>query len=137
MIARASLALLITLTACSSGDDTNAGTPIDAAVAIDAPTNTNAVQPVTPCPANVALTVTSRASEYVFAPDATTHTIAVGDVVHFMLASIHNAVPKNGVPSDPGLNVGFGGDACVKFTKAGSFTFACSAHGFSGTITVQ
>lgn len=134
MLARASLALLLTLTACG-GDDSNSS-PADASVPSDTGGgSTNSVQTVT-CPSTVALTVTTT-SQYVYAPTSATPTISVGDVVHFMMASTHNAVPKPGLSSDPGLNVGFGGNVCLKFTKAGTFNFYCTAHNFSGAITVQ
>lgn len=133
MFARASLALLLTLTACG-GDDSNSGTPADASTPSDTG-SANSVQAVT-CPANVALTVTTT-SLYVFSPATTPHTIAVNDVVHFMMASSHNAVPTTDAPSDPGINVDYGGDKCLKFTKAGTFNFLCAAHNFRGSITVQ
>jgi len=133
MFARISLAFLLTLTACG-GDDSNSGGPVDASTPSDTGSS-NSVQAVT-CPANVALTVTTT-SLYVFAPDTTPHAIAVGDVVHFMMGSTHNAVPTTDASSDPGLNVGFGGDKCLKFTKAGTFNFFCSRHNFRGAITVQ
>lgn len=138
MFVRASLALLLTLSACSS--DTNSSNPVDAATSDTGSGNSNSVQKVT-CPATVALTVTTIAAApngaYAYAPSSANPTIAVGDIVHFQLASSHNAVPAPNKSSDPGLNVGFGGDACLKFTKVGTFNFYCSAHTFYGAITVQ
>ena len=39
--------------------------------------------------------------------------------------------------TDPGLKVDYGADVCLKFAKAGTFTFVCTTHGFVGTVTVQ
>ena len=46
-------------------------------------------------------------------------------------------VPDSGTTTDPGLAVDFGKAACLKFSKAGTFGFLCTAHGFKGSIVVQ
>jgi plastocyanin len=63
-------------------------------------------------------------------------TITVGSIVHFMLTPAHNAAPSLTI-GDPGLKVPYGGDVCLKFSKAGTFGFYCTTHGFAGTVTVQ
>lgn len=123
------------MAACSSSEDSG-GAPADAATADTGASDTNAVQKVT-CPATVAITVTTNPMDYVYAPNDSPATIRVGDVVHFRMASIHNVTPTNDAPSDPGLSVPFGGEACLKFTKGGTFNFICAAHAFRGKIVVQ
>lgn len=130
MFARASFALLLTLAACAGNADSE--TPVDASTPSDADNALNLVKRVT-CPAKVALTITTNATDYVYMDPPT---IAVNDVVHFRLASIHNVTPSKDLPSDPGLAINFGGDVCLKFTIAGSFNFFCAVHGFTGAITV-
>jgi plastocyanin len=136
MLARASFALLITLAACG-GDDGNKATPDAAAPTTDA-APVNKVKTVT-CPATPALVVTTTdntsTAQYVFTP--TSNTIAVGGIVQFMMPSTHNVAPYTGMPTDPGLKVDFGGNACLQFTAAGTYTFLCTAHSFHANIIVQ
>jgi len=70
------------------------------------------------------------------APPPTALTIAVNDVVEFMMASNHNVVP-DATMSDTGLHVNFGETKCLKFTVAGEFHFHCQPHGFHGVITAN
>jgi plastocyanin len=128
MLPRASLALLITLAACSSSSSSN--TP-DAAKPIDAPPPT--VMEVT-CPATPAASITAVDDTFAFMPSAVS--INVGQVVKFTMPGTHNVVP-NPTMSDPGLNVKLGATTCLMFTHAGMFGFHCEPHGFPGTVTVQ
>jgi plastocyanin len=53
------------------------------------------------------------------------------------MASTHNVAPNTTKVTDPGLSVDFGGTKCLMFTKAGTYSFLCTAHSFTGTIVVQ
>jgi plastocyanin len=57
-------------------------------------------------------------------------------MVEFKLTPAHNVSPAL-TNSDPGLKVDYGADICLKFTKAGTFGFYCTTHGFTGSVTVQ
>ena len=61
-------------------------------------------------------------------------TIAVDGQVHFMLATIHNVVSTT-----PGqvFSLPFGADTCLEFDAAGTYTFKCQPHSFTGTVVVQ
>src|SRR5437762_1019763 len=61
-------------------------------------------------------------------------TIAPGGMVHFMLASAHDLVSTT-----PGQNFSlpFGADTCLQFDTAGTFTFKCMPHQFTGSVVVQ
>jgi plastocyanin len=131
MLMRTSFALLITLAACS---DSNSGTP-DAAVQTDGGGGGAATVMTVTCPATVPLTVTTTSASFVFTPTSTT--IPVDSIVKFMMPADHNVAPYTTKPTDSGLAVDFGGTKCLKFTKAGMFSFLCTAHGFNATITVQ
>src|ERR1041385_7535557 len=120
------LAALV-LAACGGGDDGNT-TPMDA------PANNNKVQAVT-CPGAVDGMIMTTSTVDAYMPN--TLTVPVNAVVKFQMASAHNVAPNTVGTTDPGLSVGFGETKCLKFTQAGTFGFFCSAHGFSGTITVQ
>ena len=125
---RASLCVLA-IAACGGDDSSN--------VQVDAPSadsTQQAVQAVT-CPGSPDATVTSSNTSSVYAPAATT--VPVGGIVKFAMASTHNVAPNTLVNTDPGLSVGFGETKCLKFNKAGTFGFFCTAHSFTGTITVQ
>ena len=63
-------------------------------------------------------------------------TISVGQAVQFSTESSHNVAPV-ATMSDPGLNVGFGETKCLKFTRAGTFRFKCTPHGFMGMVTAN
>ena len=90
--------------------------------------NPGDVVPVSCAGATIAQEVTTSG----FAYDPVDSTISPGDIVHFTPATGHDV----NEPSDE-FHVGFGGDACFRFDVADSYTFSCSAHGFSGSITVQ
>lgn len=62
--------------------------------------------------------------------------ITVGSVVEFKMTPAHNVAPAL-TNSDPGLKVDYGADVCLKFTKAGTFGFYCTTHGFSGSVVVN
>ena len=145
MLSRLLAASLILLAACGGDDDDDThvhddAAGLDASAAIDAagPDGPpSSVVEVTPCPAQVASTVTSPS----FAYTITDATIAVNDVVKFEMPAIHNAVSgtvsqMGGGSPDGKFTVGFGQTRCLRFTQAGSFPFYCSPHLFTGTITV-
>ena len=128
MLARTSLALLITLAACS---DSSSNTP-DAAPPVDAVPAT--VTTVT-CPATPAASIsTSDTNDLSFMPS--TASITVGQVIKFTMSLTHS-VEADTTMSDPGLAVAKGATKCLMFTKAGTFGFHCNPHGFRGTVTVQ
>jgi plastocyanin len=100
---------------------------------IDAPAQAQTVQMVT-CPGTPAATIMTDASTFAYQPNAVT--ITQGQVVKFVMASIHDVEP-NTSGSDPGLRVGFGATTCLMFTQSGTFGFHCGPHQFTGTVTVQ
>ena len=124
----------------TSGDDT--ANDFDAAAldapGIDADPNAPDAPPapdaepsavvVVDCPANPDATVVTSG----FAYDPQTTTIAVGEIVHFMLGGSHNAQSEDGL-----FTVPFGGDVCLRFDAAGTYGFVCTPHGFTGEIVVQ
>jgi len=106
--------------------------------------NTNKVTTVSCTGATKAATVTTEEGvlHYEYSTDttgATPPTISTGGIVEFKTSATHNVIPTTGAsfPSDPGLNVGFNADVCLKFSTAGDFNFACITHGFKGKIIVQ
>lgn len=125
-----SLACLI-LAACGSSGSSAPGAPT-----VDAPPPT--VHSVT-CPLSAVPTVMT--TDDTFAYDPMTTAIGVGDIVKFVMSPAHNVIPlanpTSTMQTDPGLRVGFGQTACLKFDKAGTFSFQCMAHAFVGTIIVQ
>jgi len=122
-----SLALFV-VGACGGSDDPPA---VDASGSgnIDAPAAT--VQAVEPCVGESA-TVSSEIG-FMYTPMATT--ITQGQIVKFVNRGDHDVAPT-GI-SDTGLRVGFGATKCLRFTKAGTFNFKCTPHGFVGSITVN
>ena len=60
--------------------------------------------------------------------------IAPGEMVHFMLAQPHNVVSTTAGQT---FSLGFGADACLQFDIAGTFTFKCGPHNFTGSVVVQ
>ena len=118
---------MVVLAACG-GDDGNMQT------VMDAPANTNKVQAVT-CPSAVDGNVLTTSTVDAYMP--MTQTVPLNAVVKFTMASVHNVAPNTVGSTDPGLVVDFGQTKCLKFTQTGTYGFFCSAHGFSGTITVQ
>ena len=65
-----------------------------------------------------------------YAPSALT--IHAGSAVEWTLPPQHDVSS-----STPGLAVGFGKTACLVFDEPGTYDYLCSAHGFTGTVTVQ
>ena len=122
MLVRTSVALLITLAACS---DSSSNTPDAAAATVTTVT----------CPATPAATITAMDGTNAFMPTGVS--ISVGQVVKFTMPGTHNVVPNPLKPTDAGLQVNFNETKCLMFTKAGSFGFYCMPHGFPGTVTVQ
>lgn len=113
------------LVAC--GGDSNS-TP-DAAKVID---SAGAIASEVPCAgATVTATVTAPGFAFTITPSST---IAVAQVVKFeMVAGTGHDVNSNG----KGFDTGFGVTKCFKFNVAGSYTFKCTPHSFTGTIVVQ
>ena len=112
----------IALASCGGGG----GSDIDARVFADAaPASVHMVA----CTGSPPLIVTSN---FMYSP--TSVTIAPGGLVHFQLEGIHNVVSTT-----PGENfsLGFGADACLQFDVAGTFTFKCGPHNFTGSVMVQ
>jgi plastocyanin len=98
----------------------------------DAPSQSS-VQPVI-CPAAPAQTVTvTGTTTFAFSP--MTFTINVNDVVHFNTTSMHPVASGAGGVADGKFSTN--GDACFKFTAAGTFPFFCQVHGFTGAVTVH
>lgn len=112
------------------------GPPRDAA--IDAPPDAPTAVRRVACPQTADATVTTETSgPYAFVPPDLT--ISVGDIVMFSPRSLHNVVPHDSLPSDPGLNSGATGEVrCLQFTVAGEFNYQCSPHPVTtGIIRVQ
>lgn len=126
MIFRTSIALVL-LAACGS-DDTNP--PTDGPPGGDAQV---ATVMETPCVGGEQSMMTMNTAN-AYMPAALT--ISVGQAVQFINSSNHNVAPV-ATMSDPGLNVGFGATKCLKFTRAGTFRFKCTPHGFMGMVTVN
>lgn len=127
---RTALALLIPLAACSS-DSTSNGTPDAATTDAAGPS----VRTVTCPPGQMPTVTTTDTNDTSFVPPSTT--ISVHGIVKFVMSPSHNVAPNPIKPSDPGLIVDFGNTACLEFSRAGTFSFMCTAHGFAGTIVVQ
>jgi len=121
-----SLACLIVAACGSSGPSTPDAPTADAAPAT--------VHEVT-CPPGDMPTVTTSDSTMAYDPMATA--ISAHGIVKFMMSATHNVGPDPGLPSDPGLRVGFGQTACLEFDQAGTFNFLCTVHVFEGKIIVQ
>jgi plastocyanin len=136
--------LVLFAVGCSS-QSSSPDASIHDAKAIDAPIID---APMIDAPPPTALTVDCASSTPVTTVTATTtlpytyqfssgSTIAVNDVVMFMMPGIHNVAPF-GTMTDSGLRVDFGATKCLKFTMAGTFNFHCTAHpNLQGTITVN
>lgn len=124
---RLSLALSLCLAAaCGGGSSSSPDAPVSGIDSAPAEVEVVACTGVTP-----AATVT--VVNFQFSPSATT--INVGDVVHLMPTASHPTASGSGGTPDGKFNVS--SDACLKFTKAGTYPFYCIPHGFTGTITVQ
>ncbi len=124
MHGRISLVILMMATAACGGGDTKT---------VDAPPSTNSVTTVD-CATN-APTATVVTQNFMYSPAMTM--ITAGQIVKFQLESSHNVAPDSATTTDPGIAVDFGKTACLKFSKAGTFGFLCTAHGFKGSIVVQ
>jgi plastocyanin len=128
----------ILVAACSSNNNTTQ--KMDAAGSGSGSNIANTVTTVSCTGATVASTVTTDDTTMKYT--ISNASITAGSVVHFTTSVTHdvNPSPESTNPvvhSDPGIKVGFSGDACLKFSTAGAFTFYCSRHGFTGTITVN
>lgn len=132
------MVLILAIAACGSDEGSqkppDGSKPIDAKP-IDAGPDAQAFVLKVDC-ATVTPAATVTTNGFAYSPVMST--IALDEAVKFVMipGSSHNVVPAPGLPSDPGLNAGFGVDTCLKFTKAGEFNFECGPHGFRGKITV-
>jgi plastocyanin len=131
-----SLALsLIVLAACGGDDGTAKNGPQDAPATSPPGATVMEVACPTTAPAAVVASVDTNLTSYQITP--ANGMIKAGDIVSFKMSPMHDVAPRAGQPNDPGTVVGFGGSKCLQFTKAGSFTFYCTAHNFNGTLTAQ
>ncbi len=80
--------------------------------------------------ATVTPTVTVMTAGLAYDPTPTQ--IAVGGIVRFVMPPQHNVSSATS-----GLAVNFGATQCLAFPIAGTYSFACSRHGFMGTVTVS
>ena len=130
MLARVSLALLFPLAAC--GGSSSSSSPDAAPMADAGPPSVRAVT----CPPGAVPTVSSSdANDISYMPSSVT--VSVGGIVKFMMSSFHNVAPNPLKSTDAGLKVDFGATACLEFDKAGTLSFMCASHGFTGTVVVQ
>jgi plastocyanin len=60
--------------------------------------------------------------------------IAPGEMVQFMLGSTHNVVSTTAGQT---FSLAFGANACLQFDTAGTFTFKCAPHNFTGSVVGQ
>ncbi|HLL24072.1 MAG TPA: hypothetical protein VK427_18195, partial [Kofleriaceae bacterium] len=116
---------LVTLLAACGGDDG------DSKPTPDAPPSAATVALVDPCPASPDATITTKLSA--FDPPATT--ITQGQVVKFVSTPTHPVKAKAG--TDPKLAVPENATRCFRFTSPGAYTFECTTHNYSGSITVN
>lgn len=116
---------LVSLAACGGGDEEEA--PADAGP--DGGGNTPAAEMVA-CNASVTKEVTTNNTTAAFIPASTT--VAAGTAVRFVMSSMHDARSNQGL-----FTIGYGETLCVKFNTAGTYTFRCNPHGFTGTVVVQ
>lgn len=84
---------------------------------------------VVPCTAAATKQITTSDTEAKFTPAAMT--VTKGTLVKFVLSSQHD------VHSGTLFTIAKGQTECVKFNEAGTYTFFCAPHGFTGTVTVQ
>lgn len=126
------VSLAFGLVACGSEGSTGK----DAAVASDAKVSD---AKVADAPAAIAtevacagatITATVTAPGFAYSPNAVS--IMRGQTVRFEMPGSHD-VNSGG----KGFDVGFGATKCFTFSVAGAYTFKCTPHQFSGTITVQ
>jgi plastocyanin len=112
---------LLAAAACGGG-----GTGDDDAADIDANPPAGDVVEVSCNGATIAQTITTAGLAY--SPE--TATIAVGEIVRFSPTTGHDV-------NNADFHVDFAGDACFRFDVAETYTFDCSVHGFTGTLTVE
>ncbi len=125
---RIAFALALSLAAACGGSSSNpdaAGSSTDAKPAEVEVVSCTGVTPVQ--------TITVTNVPFAYSP--ATATINVGDVVHFSPTASHPT--SSGAGGTPDNKFHVGADACLKFTKAGTYPFFCEPHGFTGTITVN
>lgn len=137
------LAWVVMLAACGGDDGGGTTTRLDAAMnpmvdaapMVDAPPDALQLVTTATCGTEV-LTVETSGNSYTFSPN--NDPIAVGDIVKFVMPPTHNVAPDSSASmTDPGLRVNFNETKCLQFTAVGAFTFKCTPHGFTGTITVE
>ena len=131
------VALATILAACGGGDNGTTQKDATGSGSGSGSGSGNAVTVVT-CtgtPPKVS-TDSDTAMKYTYST-TTAPSIAVGSMVEFKMTPAHNVAPAINGNTDPGLKVGYGADGCLKFAKAGTYTFVCTTHGFVGTVTVQ
>jgi plastocyanin len=119
--------MLLLTAGCTAGTDAPA-TPDAAPDAPPVP-----VVELASCPMTVASTVTDTPTMFV----PTTSTIAIGQVVKFVITSEHYVIPNPLKTTDDALMVGRGQTKCFKFNVAGDYNFLCGVHSFPGNIVVQ
>lgn len=138
------LALLVFVVACGGGGDDGdnsnpdaSQTPKDAAVDAQPVDAAAATVMTVPCAgATIAQMVMTAEGPRRFTPNDIT--ISVNAIVQFTTSGSHNVIPRAGMPSDPGLMVGFGETKCLRFTAAGSFNYRCAPHAdMTGVVKVQ
>jgi plastocyanin len=115
---------LISFAAACGGDDGMTAMP-------DAPPAATIAR-VDPCPGTPDATVITTVAN-MYMPMATT--ITQGQVVKFTMNAAHDVAPNSAAST--GLVVPLGGDRCYRFTSPGAYSFKCTPHGFTGTITVN
>ena len=97
------------------------------------PVSTAAVELVT-CPRTIAYRV--GVSGHAYEPG--TQTVPVGSIVQFTTSADHSARAEN---KDAAMQVLFSVDfdrtECLRFNKADTYKFYCTAHGFRGSVVVQ
>jgi plastocyanin len=130
----AHLLLLASIVAGCGDDDpaTKQDGAIDGPTLADAAPDAAMFVKTVACPVSPAETVTIAGGYFPM-----TYTINVNDIVQFETTSTHNVQPHPTMPTDPGLAIGFSQTVCKQFTVAGTFTYRCGVHFFTGTATVQ
>lgn len=108
------------------------GPPRDAA--IDAPPDAPTAVRRVPCPATVAMTVTT--ASFMWSPLSIS--ITRDQIVKFQPESIHRVVPHMTKPTDFGMSSGSTGEVrCLQFTQVGAFNYQCGPHpAMEGLVTV-
>ena len=112
---------LLAVAACGGGGDDGGDDTVDPPDA----SNAEAVEEVT-CPATPAAEITTVGSAY----SPMSVTIAPGEIVRFTPTATHDV---NGELFD----VPLGGEGCFQFNTAGTYSFRCTPHGFTGSVVVE